>query len=550
MRRLIVDASNLGLNGASTRIRLTQPVNITRELRLNSGTLDLTNETGGFLVTNALTLLSTATSTASVNTNDQLSQGTGLVSGGPVSVQRFVDLNVNESAVSGYRHLSAPVAGATVAMLATSGFAPNVVGGSDYNTSATPGTTSSFPNVFFYDERKQTNVNDLPIFAKGWQAPTAPDEALAAARGYTVQMPGQQTITFSGAPRLAPVSVALTRQSPTAAAGWNLVGNPFAAGFNLVSLAGTANVDDAKYVFESTGPFTGAYRVFLPALPSSGNPIVALGQGFFTRVSTGATAATLTMNVTKTVVDDNTPFRRDAAETRPLVALTLRNAAGTLGDLTTVYADAQATTGFDPRFDAYKLANPSGLNLSQQSADARLAIQGLPALTAAPVVPLNVQVPAAGTYRLQVARLLNLPAGTTATLVDNVTGARLNLAELPAAGHSFTTTGAEVLNTRFVLHFGGNGPLASTSALLAGGLRLSPNPAHGRATVELPAVAGAARATLTLRDALGRTVRTHTAALPAAGLRHELDLSRLAPGVYLLQVQAGAAQTTRRLLVD
>ena len=77
-----------------------------------------------------------------------------------------------------------------------------------------------------------------------------------------------------------------------------------------------------------------------------------------------------------------------------------------------------------------------------------------------------------------------------------------------------------------------------------------PSPAHATATVQLPPVTGATTATLTLHDALGRTTRTQTLALPATGLRHELDLTGLALGVYALHVQAGAATAVRRLVVE
>ncbi len=79
---------------------------------------------------------------------------------------------------------------------------------------------------------------------------------------------------------------------------------------------------------------------------------------------------------------------------------------------------------------------------------------------------------------------------------------------------------------------------------------LAPNPARATTTVALPAQPGAASATLTLLDALGRTVRTTTVALPAAGLRHELSLGGLAPGLYALRATAGAATATQRLVVE
>jgi hypothetical protein len=87
---------------------------------------------------------------------------------------------------------------------------------------------------------------------------------------------------------------------------------------------------------------------------------------------------------------------------------------------------------------------------------------------------------------------------------------------------------------------------ASTAANSTLPFTLSPNPARTAATVQLPAMAGAA-ATLTLTDALGRTLRTHTA---PSGTRMKLDLRGLAPGLYTVQVAAGGVRGTQRLVVE
>ena len=79
---------------------------------------------------------------------------------------------------------------------------------------------------------------------------------------------------------------------------------------------------------------------------------------------------------------------------------------------------------------------------------------------------------------------------------------------------------------------------------------LAPNPARAATTLTLPARPGAATATLTLLDALGRTLRIETLPLPAAGLRHEISLSGLPASLYALRVTAGPATATRRLVVE
>lgn len=93
-------------------------------------------------------------------------------------------------------------------------------------------------------------------------------------------------------------------------------------------------------------------------------------------------------------------------------------------------------------------------------------------------------------------------------------------------------------------------PLAAASAAALPGLGVYPNPARTSTTVRVPGVAGVTQATLSLRDALGRTVRAATLPLPSTGLVHELRLAGLATGVYVLQVQAGTTTTVRRLAIE
>jgi len=91
---------------------------------------------------------------------------------------------------------------------------------------------------------------------------------------------------------------------------------------------------------------------------------------------------------------------------------------------------------------------------------------------------------------------------------------------------------------------------ATRSALSAESVTLAPNPAHGMATVRLPAVPGTATATLTLLDALGRAVRTQQVPLAAVGTTAEVPLAGLAPGLYRLRVQAGGQQASQALAVE
>ena len=92
--------------------------------------------------------------------------------------------------------------------------------------------------------------------------------------------------------------------------------------------------------------------------------------------------------------------------------------------------------------------------------------------------------------------------------------------------------------------------LATTNAALAQAMHLLPNPAHQACVVQLPALPDASTATLTLFNVIGQPVRRLALPLPATGTRAELNLQSLPPGVYLVQVLAGAHRLTKRLVVE
>lgn len=79
---------------------------------------------------------------------------------------------------------------------------------------------------------------------------------------------------------------------------------------------------------------------------------------------------------------------------------------------------------------------------------------------------------------------------------------------------------------------------------------LYPNPAHIRATVEVPAVPGATSATVTLTDAQGQVVFEQPVSLTDAGGTAEVPLLGRAPGLYRVQVQAGDRRVTKTLKVE
>ena len=512
------------------------PVAVQRALTLNN---NLTIGSGqGF------TLLSSASGTAYVVNN-----GSAVLSG-TATVQRYIDGSLNAGA--GYRHYSSPVAGSTVADLATPGFAPTV--NAAYNTSATPATVTPFPTVYGYDQsRLATTSNNLPVFDKGFVSPVALTDPLTAGTGYTVNIGASELVDFVGTLNNSDVTVPLARNSGATAAdaGWALLGNPYPAplDYSQVAAGDRVNLDAAIYVYQSTGQYVGAYRSYTNGI--GGNPVLPVAQGFFARVSAGQTSGSLTFRKSQRLTTDNgTAFQRTTADLRPQVQLELRGSTG-LADAFYTYAENGATTSFDSQYDAAKLPNPNGLNLAGAATSGEaVAIDGRAAFLPTTVLPLTVSVPAAGTYTISAA-LRNLPTGLDAYLADDLTGQTLKLSA--GTSYSFSATAAQAtapITGRFRLYFRPATALATVPSLTTDVVGVYPNPAHERFTVTLPGLAQATTVQAELLNNLGQVVRRQSAALPISGTQFTLETSNLATGVYTLRLQAGATTLAKRVVIQ
>jgi hypothetical protein len=526
VRSLTVNGAGLTLNNGGVRIVQT--------LALTNGNLTTSSS-------QLLTLLSTpAAGTALVvNTN-------GVVNG-PATMQRAINPAFN--AGPGYRHYSSPVSNTTLADLTnTPGFTP--IFNTAYNMAGTSsGSVMPYPNVFAYDQARVTDPsNSVAAFDQGFLVPQ-PTDAMAVLTGYDLNISPNALVDLTGTLNNGAVSRSVS-SGTLAQSGWQFLGNPYPSPIDFSQTAGVTrtNVDDAVYVYQSTGQYVGQYRSYVNGM---GNPLVAAMQGFFSKVSTGQTMGSFALNnaIRVTSFAAEPSFYR-TTETRPLVNLQLQGAQLPLADETYVYFEHGAGAGYDAKFDAYKLPSSSGLSVSSLIQGGELSINGLAPLSglgANLTVPLNVSVPAAGTYSLSAASVLNFTSGTRVFLLDTETGTRTDLTTTPA--YSFTAT-TKAMPGRFSLYFGPAAVLATNNAALAQQVQLFPNPARGSFTLVVPAGLGATAATATLYNQLGQLVSQRTLPLTAAGATAQFDVSMLTPGVYTLRVAGSTTQVVKRVVVQ
>ena len=540
--------------GLPAQVRELTVANNGSGLSLNNTGLDVTRvlrlSNGGFF-TNGLPvrLLSGTGGTALID-------NTGGIVTGTVQVQRYVNNTLN--AGTGYRHLSAPVSGAPVSQLGSGG-SPIVTNPAFNLASATVRPTIvPYPTVFSYDETQvPAGGSTAQAFDQGWQSPASNASVMGTAQGYTAQVGGGQTLTFSGPQNNGAAAVGgLGYGSAGTQTGWHLLGNPYPSPLDWSTLSvGTAGTDNlqnlsgAVYVFQSSGQYAGTYRTYQNG--QGGDPLIASGQAFFVRtagVGQSGTFRTSNANRVTTWSATGSTLYRGSSDFRPRLTLSL-SSPGAPTDAATVYTEAGATPAVEARYDAYKLHNPGGANLFTLAGPDELTINGLPPLASAEVVvPLGLTLVAAGPCVLTLDELANFPATTGVLLHDNQLGTFTDLRQ--QATYAFTA-GSLTSNTRFALVLRPSGVLATHAGLQAEQVALYPNPAHTTATLRLPAVPNAASASAVLLDALGRTVWQRTLPITPAGSRTELDLRGLPIGIYTLRLQAGAsAPVTKRLIIE
>jgi FG-GAP-like repeat/IPT/TIG domain len=498
-------------------VTLSQATAVTNVLRLSSGVLSTSS--------NALTLLSTTSRTA-------YAVHAGGTTSGAVTVQRYVG---GPTAVS-YHHLASPVQNSTVSDLATAGFTPVVNAAYNALPYVAP-PARQFPNVFGYDEQRGGTATAYQGFGIGYYSPASLSSALTPGRGWSVALAGDKTPDFVGALTTGSLNVALSHtgtNSSTNKAGWHLLGNPYPQPIDWDLVATPANVEASVYVWYPTGGNNGAYRVRnASGVGNLTEGLIGVSQGFWVRTTA---PATFPFSNALRVENDAVPLGRMAAGSRPRLTLTLAQvgAPAELTDEVTVYAEPDATRGFDGAYDATRPGRNVGVPTLSVLIDGQEAmISALPdaSFTAGASVELLLDVPAAGTYTLTAATLTNLP---NALLLDRVTNTTYDLTSQPTL--AFATAAGEVRD-RFALLFGAR-VLGVAAEATTPAFALYPNPARG-----VVRVAGAVTESATLLDATGRTVRVWTL---APGATADLSLAGLTPGVYTVRV----GTTSRRLVIE
>jgi len=390
---------------------------------------------GGILTTNDnLTFTSNASGTAYIN--DFAAGYTGSVSGN-VHIQRFTPLGA-----TGFRQLGTPVQMPDINML--SGFTPSGTAGF-----VIPVSTCD-PNYVAYNSpygNWMQLVESGPVQFSCSQSlfEVLTSGGMTNGRGYYMDIPGNSTLTFTGAPNTGAVAFTITSANTAVTDGWNQVSNPYPSPLQWETANVPTGVDAIGKIWQTSGAYTGTWQDLDPN--AAGTQAVAIGQAFQVRVS--IPGASINFDV------DNTD-RTTAAPTFLLaggdpMTLNIDLQGNGFADVTKVRFMENATVNMDTQFDSPKMLGNANQPMVYSVWNGKTySTNTFGALTEVYTLPLGVKIGQAGSHVLLFSNVDQFPASALVYLEDVQTGVWQNI----RANDAYTfTQAAGVYENRFVLHF-------------------------------------------------------------------------------------------------
>ncbi|MBG8553040.1 T9SS type A sorting domain-containing protein [Hymenobacter guriensis] len=515
-----------------------------------------------YLDDHQLTLLSTKDGTAEILPANLFADLEGEVIGNTVVAQKYIDA----ATLIGYHHLSSPVQDAPFKALESGGNFKAIFN-SAYNSAEKPGGISPFPNVFGYDESRLATPNESygQTFSRGWFSPT--ESSMEEGRGYSVNIRRGQTLKFAGAVNNGPVGPLTLTRGDEEDSGWNLLGNPYPSSIDwyAADVLGVipGGMERSAYIYSPTSQYGGTYRTYFNNGDgtSFGDPMIAPGQGFFTRLFNDNSSVELTFtneirggfNPEPTELQAGLPkltqrttAKRTTSPTQPYVHLELKTTSG-VTDPTYVYFQAKATAAVDNNYDAPKLRNVGTASLYTMVGTKELAVNGQAPLTGLAVsIPVGVSA-GAGTYILRAEKILNFAGAQPVSLVDNVTGKTTDLRQQPE--YTFTLDKA-FSGHRFNLVFGASSVTGTRDKVQSAQVALYPNPARTSFELQIPVITGGKTVKATLYNQLGQRVQTRSLPMTSQGAQGSFDVRGMARGIYSLQLEIGTTLLTKRVVLE
>jgi hypothetical protein len=271
-----------------------------------------------------------------------------------------------------------------------------------------------------------------------------PDTEFGTGKAYLVAYAAQNAGFFYGDLNTTSITKNLSFH-PSQGNGWNLLGNPYAAIIDWDLITKTADVDGSVYVLR------GSDNTYLSWNGSTGgltDGLIPVCNGFF--VKAGATGQSVTIEPEDQAAG-NTVFLKRSVNPRPENTLVINISEGDYSNSTYIQFREDATSGFDPLIDAYKLFGSTDKpQLYTRSSGIDYSINCLPVSNTSVELPLGFTGSADSSLIIYLEDdISSMNSRPDVYLQDKVAG---KLTDLTQMDYSFLPSGEED-EERFILHF-------------------------------------------------------------------------------------------------
>ncbi len=537
-RVTISSNSTLKLNGSAD-------FNIGRALRVNSGANVYSfgsNNTGNYPSTPNATAYLRFTDDGTNNGIIDYNTGSanGFVNGQVKSDRRIAASN------QGYRYISAPLQG-TISQWADD----FTITGADGFVHTGTAFTSPWPTLWQYDE-SNTNTN----MAYGWVSNTNSSNVLDRATGYAAITPGGITLDLTG-PLQVPTGIAAgtiskavtsTSSGQPLSDGWNLIGNPYQAPLNFVSLrsSNSSLVAAYAYYWVSNGTYTGnygSYNALTGISANGGTQFVAPHQGFMVRANANGN-----VSFNNGMTGNSTAYAFLKSEgpsaEMPIVRLSIKE-NGKISDEVVVasHSEAKNNVSNDPydtdKFFTNEESKPELYLTDIENTSNKLAVSTLSELTNETVVPIGLSH--VGVFTTVITEMANIPTGVKVYLEDKKLNqyVELHLGDALA----LTKTDGEASEGRYFLRFGNeDNAISAEDARMIGYSYVS----NGNIQINL-LDAGINPSSAKVMDISGKLIGNFQ--LNNNNGVNSITSVVLAPGVYLVDVKTDKGTFVNKVVV-
>ena len=391
-----------------------------------------------------------------------------------------------------------------------------------------------------------------------WAAATLP---MVVGKGYSVTPPELNpptNILFTGALNTGEKTIELQKDGSTSQAGFNFVGNPYPSYIDWKAVvAETKNKPSGTSIFETgtmwyRSKIEGNFKfytvdgagVVVPGTPSSITAFVPPMQGFW--VKTNADASTLyfedNMRSHAGTVANPSPnaLKAPAATQSELSLLRLQVSNGTNTDEAVIYSYANATDGYD-FYDSPKMMNNDATipEIYTTLNNKPMVINVMNSLPLDTEIGLAFVPGDATSFSLRASEITNLPSDVKVILKDYANNGQETDLTDGAAVYNFTP--ATTTGDRFSVIFRSAGSTTAVNSNTNKGISVYSHKNGINVTVNAEL---SEHATVSVFNAVGQQLVNQHLTNRSTTINGNFN-----PGVYVVKVSNGTANTTQKIVI-